>query len=57
MKLEIASLSDIGKVRQNNEDALGYFEPSGTKEKVINRIRLRRPIARSTLRTARCGSE
>lgn len=33
MKLEIASLSHIGKVRQNNEDALGYFEPSGQQEK------------------------
>ncbi len=27
MKLEVASLSHIGQVRQRNEDALGHFEP------------------------------
>lgn len=27
MRLEVASLSHIGQVRQRNEDALGYFEP------------------------------
>ncbi len=27
MKLEVASLSHIGRVRQRNEDALGHFEP------------------------------
>ncbi|UCG52971.1 MAG: Stp1/IreP family PP2C-type Ser/Thr phosphatase [Candidatus Latescibacterota bacterium] len=28
MKLEVASLSHIGQVRQRNEDALGHFEPT-----------------------------
>jgi serine/threonine protein phosphatase PrpC len=28
MRLEVAALSHIGLVRQRNEDALGYFEPS-----------------------------
>ena len=28
MKLEVASLSHIGQVRQRNEDALGHFEPA-----------------------------
>jgi serine/threonine protein phosphatase PrpC len=28
MRLEVASLSHIGQVRQRNEDAMGYFEPA-----------------------------
>lgn len=32
MKIEIASLSDIGQVRQKNEDAAGRFEPRNKKE-------------------------
>jgi protein phosphatase len=27
MKLEVASLSDVGQVRHKNEDSMGYFEP------------------------------
>ncbi len=34
MKIEVASLSHIGQVRQRNEDALGHFEP--TEENVRN---------------------
>lgn len=34
MKIEVASLSHIGQVRQRNEDALGHFEP--TDENVRN---------------------
>jgi protein phosphatase len=32
MKLEVASLTDTGKIRPNNEDALGYFEPKNENE-------------------------
>lgn len=33
MKLEVASLSDIGLVRPNNEDAFGHFEPADDEER------------------------
>jgi protein phosphatase len=32
MKLKVASLSAVGQVRQNNEDAFGHFEPDDAKE-------------------------
>lgn len=32
MKIEVASLSIIGRVRQKNEDACGHFEPRDEKE-------------------------
>jgi serine/threonine protein phosphatase PrpC len=34
MKLEVSSLTDIGKVRPNNEDAVGRFEPKTPNEQV-----------------------
>lgn len=33
MKLDYASLSDIGQVRQKNEDAAGFSRPSGKRER------------------------
>lgn len=32
MKLEVAALSVVGQVRQNNEDSFGHFEPENAKE-------------------------
>lgn len=32
MKIEVSSLTDIGKIRPNNEDAVGHFEPKNAKE-------------------------
>lgn len=32
MKLKVASLSAVGQVRRNNEDAFGHFEPDDKKE-------------------------
>ncbi len=34
MKLEVASLTDPGQVRPNNEDAFGHFEPSNEDERL-----------------------
>lgn len=34
MKLEVASLSHIGQLRQRNEDALGHFEPAEEEPRV-----------------------
>lgn len=33
MELEVASLSDTGRIRPNNEDAFGHFEPGDDEER------------------------
>jgi protein phosphatase len=36
MKLEVASMTDPGRVRSNNEDSYGQFEPSDEDERAIS---------------------